>query len=500
MQRETGSGTNGGGRWRAVIRLGPGRALGRALGFWLCCLACLLAGRGGATAAEKAAPAEHVPAQGIDFTETLETFDNPERGFYSPFVYGFKETGNAANLFKANLYHLRLDLSAFSGAGRPGGEDREISADALACFGKMLAQARAHGGSAIVRFAYQENFTAPKTREPGLQTILRHQEQLGAVIAAHADAVACVETGLLGLWGELHGSPHCTPENLNAIIGQWLRVLPPEITVNVRTPGHFAAFAGVKREALAPGFPAPGTPAARVGIYNDGYLGSLSDLGTFRDREQEIAWIAAQAERTLYGGEMVAWHDKGKPPLNTAAYMAREGFRTHTTYLNREWNDKALAALRQEKFSGADPLYAGKSGYLYVENHLGYRLVLRAAALSPAVAPGGVMRVQLKIENVGFGNLVNPKKVTLFLRGAGGWQAEIPTNLDPREWRSAQTAAVEFTATAPAAAPAGRCRAYLRISRDGDARQGNYQCVRFANPGIWDAAIGANFIGEVTVR
>ncbi len=46
--------------------------------------------------------------------------------------------------------------------------------------------------------------------------------------------------------------------------------------------------------------------AERVGVYNDGYLGSSSDLGTFTDRAAETAFIGRQAERTFYGGELVA--------------------------------------------------------------------------------------------------------------------------------------------------------------------------------------------------
>lgn len=41
-------------------------------------------------------------------------------------------------------------------------------------------------------------------------------------------------------------------------------------------------------------------------MFNDGYLGSSSDLGSFGNRAKCISWLNKKATHTLYGGE-VTW-------------------------------------------------------------------------------------------------------------------------------------------------------------------------------------------------
>ena len=47
----------------------------------------------------------------------------------------------------------------------------------------------------------------------------------------------------------------------------------------------------------------PNSKASRVGLYNDGYMGSDSDLGTFHDRERDLKWLRQQTYTSYYGGE-----------------------------------------------------------------------------------------------------------------------------------------------------------------------------------------------------
>ena len=60
----------------------------------------------------------------------------------------------------------------------------------------------------------------------------------------------------------------------------------------------------------------PGTNEYRVGVFNDGYLGSYDDRGTFRNRTKEVTWLENQAKHTLYGGEIVLWYEDPNHPTN----------------------------------------------------------------------------------------------------------------------------------------------------------------------------------------
>jgi hypothetical protein len=62
-------------------------------------------------------------------------------------------------------------------------------------------------------------------------------------------------------------------------------------------------------------------------VYNDGYLGSESDLGTFTNREKEISFLDGLANRSLYGGEVVS--ESGVVgEYNSVDYITVEAFKT----------------------------------------------------------------------------------------------------------------------------------------------------------------------------
>ena len=61
--------------------------------------------------------------------------------------------------------------------------------------------------------------------------------------------------------------------------------------------------------------------------------------------------------------------------------------------------------------------------------------MLREAKLSECVKQNGALRFEGKIQNVGFGNVVNRKNVSVILKLRGGSDFYIVrTNLDARDW------------------------------------------------------------------
>ena len=71
-----------------------------------------------------------------------------------------------------------------------------------------------------------------------------------------------------------------------------------------------------------------------------------------------------------------------------------------------------------------------------MRDRLGYRLVLREAKTSEWVKQNGTLRFEGKIQNVGFGIIVNKKNVSVILKPKAGSNSYIAlTNLDARDWR-----------------------------------------------------------------
>lgn len=442
---------------------------------------------------------EATEIQEIDYTETLETFDNPERGFYSHLRYNFKVSGNEEPKdyrLQGNLMHLRLGIGAFSSKVNKD-KDLELSEDMLNMFDKILKRIKENGGSAIVRFAY-DNFDGDENLEPSLEMLLKHIEQICPILTENKDVISYVELGFFGPWGEMHTSDICTPQNVTKALNLMLENTPEDLKIGVRQPKYYVDFAGVERAKLNENITVKGTKEYRVGLFNDGYLGSHSDLGTFENREIEVSWLENQALHTLYGGEVVGTRgSEANDKINTAEYMSREAFRTHTTYLNSEYDEDVIEAWKKETYNGEDELYKGKEGYLYIANHLGYRFVLRNSNISQV--DNNNINLKLDIENVGFANLVNSKKVSVILE-SDSEKYELMSNLDPTTWNSKDISKLNLTITVPDNFEKTEYKVYLRISKYGNyLNDNNYQCIRLANNNIWNEEIGANYIGNINI-
>ena len=158
-----------------------------------------------------------------------------------------------------------------------------------------------------------------------------------------------------------------------------------------------------------------------------------------------------------------------------------------------------------------DPVYEGKNVLEYFRDRMGYRLVLREAKASKWFNQDGALRFEGKIQNVGWGNVINKKNVSVILKPKTGSESYIAlTNLDTRDWlsdldnRPSNTAAwrdLNFSVKMSAfgRVPAGDYDIYLKIN-DPKEQSANKRCVRFANKGnIWNADLGANLVGSTTV-
>ena len=447
----------------------------------------------------------------INYKESYEEIVNAECGLYWAVFYRFKPEGNVAPEFGGRFHQLRLDISAF--CAQYNGEDIPLTDDALQCLDDMLSYIEGLGRSAVIRFSYDGYFDGEGVKEPPIDVILMHQEQLGPILSKHKNVIATLETGLLGKWGELHGTDMCNRENLLAIIDKWLEVTPESVCVSVRTPLQYCWWKGIDRENIAEDVTVPGEISYRVGMYDDGYFGSDSDLGTYANRSEEIKWLYNQARHTLFGGELMAIYAK-EDGQSVSSQLEDEAFITHTSYLNGSYSPIAFDNLMAEIYNSRDKYYHGQTGHVYIRNHLGYRFVLRNVKMTGEVPLDDKILIQAAIDNVGFANMVKPKKLYLVLEGEE-YNYTIPVtehkaksgeyiiNGDPLKWDSDTRNYVRIFMSLPNGMMPGDYKAYLKIAytkADIDEGYGDYP-VRFANDdeNIWNEELSANYIGKLRV-
>ena len=240
---------------------------------------------------------------------------------------------------------------------------------------------------------------------------------------------------------------------------------------------------------------------------------------------------------------VVRWLSGIRMRYNTLSFLTKEAFDTHTSYLNIDWNTKALNELRGDERS-SDPLlqddanagnyddnYEGQNGYVYLRNHMGYRYVARKIKLTKETTTYENFGLEAKIENVGFANLTRGKKLKLIMEDANGKTYEYPLsslsksknekveNGNVLNWTSddKSTSANEGLTVFKAQVdlkdnmPKGKYKVYLRIADSDDSKGLNGYPVRFANKGkgvsrkkaddkgIWNETLGANYFGSFTI-
>lgn len=440
--------------------------------------------------------------QVITYHEVNDTIKNPDCGFYYPMSIACKPTGMDKNkpiYNKDRLVHLRFGLKAFSIAGNLD-RDYDITPEMLEALDAYMNQIRQAGGSAIIRFAY-DNFNGDKNLEPSIEQIEKHIWQLKPFFTTNADVIISVESGFLGPWGEQHSSSIVTKENMKRVVDALLLAVPENRGVTVRKPEWYCAASGVDISQIDSHITTKGNPYYRLGIFNDGYLGSSSDLGTYKNRKKELQWLFTQATHTIFGGEAVKGTmdtDENGYLYNSPEHIEQEMFITHTAYLNEAWNDQLIGSWKNTPYTGLDPLYAGKSAFEFIENHLGYRIVLKNASLPYTAEKGTDVSFQITMENVGAGNVVNAKDVYLILQNTKGQHAVLLQE-DITTLLSKQTKTVTIPFSVSNTLETGDYEIYLKVVNQGDGVETNKRCIQFANKDIWDASISANHIGSMEV-
>ncbi len=387
--------------------------------------------------------------QNIDTTDAMATLDNFDRGFYTPQVLHLKPSGGKpVERPYGKLLHLRAEISEFSSNAwlsidTTGGKhdttrgvSQDLTEDALNVLQQTFDNIRSFGGHVIVRICYDPWYNGRSNVTPEHEWVLKHVKQLAPVLSKNTDVIVALEMGMHGAYGEMHSDTNITYDRVAEAVNLMLRNTPPELKILTRTGNYSAKVLGfdnwgvdfhIDGEKFAEIAKAKGDTMFRVGMFNDGYLGTQYDYGTWGAdcktsicREEGVAWLEKYSINTPYGGEALTTAS-GYQVINTPEFLAYEGFRTHTSYLNIQWNNNLIDSWKKTPFKQKDFDYDparvdSLSGFKYVNDHLGYRFVLRESWLSDTVGSDGILRAKLRIQNVGFGNLTRKMTGSLEIR------------------------------------------------------------------------------------
>lgn len=380
------------------------------------------------------------------FTESAEELRNPYAGWYH--IYGYVLSDQPLDLSQAEkqepgpgLVLLEINLQNYT-------EDA-VSEAGLSQLDDLFAAWQAAGKQMIVRFLYDWDGT---THEPDtLELVLTHMSQTAEIVNRYSDCIYIIQGIYVGKWGEMHSSRHMNGKDMLTLIHYLDQVIHPDIFLAVRTPGQWRCYRDFAEELTSQSH---GPAYFRIGLYNDGMLGSATDLGTYEEgtgedsgtgretgsRKAELAFQNTLCNHVPNGGEVV-----NDNPCNDFPAAVADLAVMHVSYLNGSYDAAVLSKWERAVWAAGDT-FSGMNGLDYISCHLGYRYVLRDSSCSVPDSPeSGTAMFSVTLENIGFSNSYRSFDVTLTLRHNISRETyPVPVQTDTRSWSTGMQTALEI--------------------------------------------------------
>ncbi len=360
-----------------------------------------------------------------NFTESAQEIWNPDRGFYH--IYGFlisdepadmggqldrqmeKDTGHALAMVQINLREYR---------------DREISEEGLKHIEDLFLAMSAEKEHWIVRFLYDWDGENEKYEPQSMDLVLDHMQQVGEILTRYRDSVFTLQGLFVGNWGEINGTKYADKQSLQQLAKQLVKVTGGQMYLAVRTPAHWrqimeSADADLPTDQENPLY-------GRLGLFNDGMLGSGNDCGTYSEksaaeagadqawsRVEELAFQEKLCSRVPNGGEVIIDNE-----YNDLEHAIADLKTMHVTYLNQDYDEAVLEKWAASTVQTSD-CFDGMDGLSYIERHLGYRLVLSDISMQHDFWED-TAEIQVALKNVGFAPVYKACEPVLLVKDETG--------------------------------------------------------------------------------
>lgn len=420
----------------------------------------------------------------IEYEESMVAFPNPERGFHHARELPRPKDFDTRDE-NITLIYGRISADKF--------RDKPFTEEYLAAIQSGFDEARKNGIKVNPRVAYNhgphDGAKAQYGDDAPIDIVMTHIKQLGPLWRKNKDVISHVEAGFIGGWGEWHSSAngldsvHYKRQILFGILDE----LPEDRMVVIRTP-HYKRhiFTGDPLDGdsvLTRERAFDGSKMSRVGHLNDCFLASENDVGTYPYGDEgwtlgaELDFLEAESRFVPFGGETCGTHERAEC-TNAVAEMEK----VHINWINRDYHRGVIKGWQED------------GCYDEIERRLGYRFVLRSAAIPHTVTSGETLELALNIENVGFGELFNPREVDVVLTHSETQQETVITLPDdPRFWAAGEVSVVKARLPIPADLKPGMYTIGLRMADNAPSLHDDVRyAIRFANENTWVPETGVN--------
>ena len=367
----------------------------------------------------------NVSLESYVFTESNRELLNPNRGCY--YIYGFyindEDTDfrqEVSNRFsrdrETKLALVQINLQDF--------RDRPISKKGLENLEELLRELGQVDKRLILRFLYDWDGENEEYEPENIDLILQHIRQVAPLLREYKDLIFTMQGLFVGNWGEMWGTSYSDPSSIQRLAKELMEATDPSTFLAVRMPMQWrmATQIGEATKVVR----GDGTLASRLGLFNDGMLGSWSDYGTYGEqtkeehgyftywnREQELEFQEILCKNVPMGGEVIIDNS-----YNDFENALQDMKRMHVTYLNKDYDRNVLDKWARYTVN-EEGCFQGMDGLSYMERHLGYRLLIHQAALDYQYIED-ILSVNIEVQNVGFAPVYHETKVWVVLKEEEG--------------------------------------------------------------------------------
>lgn len=339
-----------------------------------------------------------ISSQNVSYASSNVAIPNPEKGFYRYTSTGSSGGYNLLSQSTLSGYRTNENITVIQRqfflrdfiTGIP------ITSTYLTNMQTDFNRIRNAGAKVIVRFTYSSSSTTP-VFQPTKAQILNHIQQLAPVVNANRDVIVSIQAGFIGKYGEWYytGSSEFGDGNFTVLTTtQWSN----RKEVMDRMISSFNSSIPLQvRYIFAKQKMYGNTFIGRIGFYNDSFLGTWGDSGTF---------VVNSSQGQPTSSDITYWQTNTfNNPVSGESNMVNAP-RTDCSNAMIEMDRFNWSLINKDYFPTVISNWQTNGCFTTMQRNLGYNLRLNSSNITNGV-------LTINIGNYGYANLFKTRKAFL---------------------------------------------------------------------------------------